>query len=152
MTDIQKRPADATYTLRPPRPHIIETRPVPQGREEVMVDTRTRLYSRLRAGQRRREYAAVGRVVAMGAGLYQVRVRRVRAETPRWARPAIIAGCVLIALAGIGALGVWAFAATTSALAGKGSAIVAGVLALVAGALLLALRRPVVEVLVRVRR
>jgi hypothetical protein len=123
----------------------------PRGWWETMVDTRSNLLTRIMRGARRREYAHVGPIQAIGPATWRVEVFRVRDEVPRWCKPAIIAGSVLIALAAIAGLGVWALHATTDALAGKGDAVLAGGVVLAIGALVLAFRRPIVEVIVRVR-
>jgi hypothetical protein len=102
----------------------------PHGWWETMVDTRSNLLTRVMRGARRREYAHVGEIQAIGPATWRVEVFRVRNEVP---------------------LGVWALHATTDALAGKGDAVLAGGVVLAIGALVLAFRRPIVEVIVRVR-
>lgn len=124
----------------------------PDGRWETMVGTRSDLNTRIMRGARRREFGYVGPVASLdGHRLWRVEVWRIRDEIPRWRKPAIIAGSVLIVLAAVTGLGVWLFHSTTRALAGHGDMILAGGAVVVVGALALAFRRPIVEVIVKVR-
>lgn len=127
----------------------------PSGRWETMVGTRSDLITRLMRGSKRGEYGRVGEIGSLGGGLWSVDVWRIREEPPRWRRPVIIAGSVLAALGVLAGLGWWAVSATvsaaSSATAGHGDAILAGLVLLGAGALILVFRRPIVEVIVRVK-
>jgi hypothetical protein len=147
MTEVQRRR---------PRPHrrsaqIIDARPIPRERWEAIIGTRSEVLTILRRGQRRREFARVGQLHRIGPDMWRVNVQRIRSAPPRWARPTIIAGCVLAGLSAFATLGVLAFLAIGDALAGRGTAVMVGVGILGFGLLAFAFRRPVVEVMVRVR-
>jgi hypothetical protein len=147
MTELQR------HRPRPRRPaQIIDVTPIPRERWEAIIGTRSEVTTALRRGARRREFARVGELFRRLDGLYQVDVLRRRDPAPRWARPALIAGCVLAVLAAFAGLGVWLFVSIGDALAGKGSAVFVGLGLLGLGALCYAVRRPVVEVTTRIYR
>jgi hypothetical protein len=124
---------------------------VPDGHWETMVGSYSDLVTRLMAGSKRREFGPIGKIQPMGGRTFQVRVWRIRAPRPRWTKPAIIAGSVLATLAAIAGLGVWLFSMTTDALTGRGDAVLAGLALVALGGLAWVFRRPVVEVIVKVK-
>ena len=157
MTNVERwrEPVPATYGRRNVEPVAVRNarlvRRYPSGRWETMVDSRSNLNTRILRGSRRGEYGYVGGYEPWDGLLWSVSVWRIKEEPPRWRKPAIIAGSVLAVLAGIAGLGLWAVNATTSALAGKGDAVIAAGVFIGIGVLALMFRRPIVEVIVRVR-
>jgi hypothetical protein len=147
MSDVQRHRAPRTYRSA----QVIDATPIPLEQWETIVGFRESVLTVLRRGARRREYARVGELFQRRDGLWQVDVLRVRPPAPRWVRPAIIAGSVLATLAMLALLGVWAFAALGDALAGAPAAFWVGGGIVLTGIGLLAFRRPVTEVIVRVR-
>lgn len=146
---------EATYGRRHREPVEVRNarlvRRYPDGRWETMVDTYSNLVSRITAGSRRGEYGHVEPIQPWDGRRFSVNVWRIKNEPPRWRRPAIIAASVLAGLGSIAGLGVWAVNATTDALAGKGDAVIAAGVLIGLGALALVFRRPLVEVIVRVK-
>jgi hypothetical protein len=147
MRDLQPRPR---HTYRPAQ--IVDVTPIPRERWEAIIGTRQEVSTALRRGARRREFARCGQLFRRLDGLYQVDVLRRRDPQPRWAYPALIAGAVLAVLAAFAGLGVWLFVSIGDALAGKGTAVFVGLGLLGLGALMYAVRRPVVEVTTRIYR
>jgi hypothetical protein len=127
----------------------------PSGHWETMMGSRSDLITRLTRGAKRGEYGRVEDLKQFSPGMWTVEVYRLRPEPPAWRRPAIIAAGVLAALGGLFGLGWMAlsamFGAAGSVLAGKGDAVLVGFIVIVVGALALAFRRPIVEVIVRVK-
>jgi hypothetical protein len=131
---------------------VIDAKPIPRERWETIIgDSRARVLSEVHRGIRRGEYAQCRNVRQYDTGTCMADVLRVRPPVPRWVRPAIIAGCVLATLSALGLVAVWALSAIGDALAGKWSSILVGAAIGMIGIALFRFRRPVTEVIVRVR-
>jgi hypothetical protein len=148
-SDVQRhRAPQRTYRSA----QVIDAQPIPRERWETVIgDSRARVLSEVRRGIRRGEYARCRNVRQYGHGAWMADVLRVRPPAPRWVRPAVIAGCVLAALSALGLVVVWVLSAIGDALAGASAAFWVGGGIVAVGIVLLAFRRPVTEVIVRVR-
>lgn len=146
-----------------PRRHDVITRRagsgVPAYWPEVKVDRREKLIVWIARGSKRGEFAGVSEMHRVpGTELWAVKVHRIKEAPPRWQRPVMIAGIVSAVIAASCALLSYAVRTVTTAM-GQAFGMLPDVsipmfivLAVISSILMAALRRQVVEVIVRVWR
>lgn len=87
-------------------------------RFDVIAGTRTEVTKELRRGSKRGEYGTVSNIVHVDGYTWAVKVWRIKERPPRWRKPLIIAGAVMVTLTSLCGVGWWALGKMFSGMSG----------------------------------